>query len=194
MDAQNIPDEMGWDRKKLQDIPISRAYIKNSDKPELARSIFDNNEHQALFMGDLNPNMIKRVWINPPTERGYANTMKSYQPVSVKEFLRMYRDKEWVMGNDSNYKPIYSKIRKEKLFNPNDNVETFDDLINAFAEHSSRKKSTERAKENLEFMGFFDNPPSNYAIDCMRRLLYPRQIIQLYGKDFFDKYFNRLGQ
>lgn len=37
--------------------------ISKSDRPELAQTIFDNPEHQALYIGDLNPNMIKRVWI-----------------------------------------------------------------------------------------------------------------------------------
>lgn len=39
-------------------------FISKSDRPELAETIFDNPEKQALYIGDLNPNMIKYVWYN----------------------------------------------------------------------------------------------------------------------------------
>jgi hypothetical protein len=39
-------------------------YIAKSDRPELAETIFDNSERQALYIGDLDPNMIKYVWYN----------------------------------------------------------------------------------------------------------------------------------
>ena len=39
-------------------------FINKSDRPELAEVIFDNPEHQALYIGDLDPNMIKYVWYN----------------------------------------------------------------------------------------------------------------------------------
>jgi len=38
--------------------------VAKSDRPELGQTIFDNAERQALFIGDLNANMIKYVWYN----------------------------------------------------------------------------------------------------------------------------------
>ena len=192
-DSKSIKDIDDYDFKNNKDRTISMSHVRDSDKPELARSIFMNREHQALFMGDLNPNMIKRIWVNQQQEDGYVHSNQSYQPMTVKEFIKKYGNKEWWVGNDNNYQPRYSKFRKEKLFNPNDDVNSFDDLIKASA-NERKDKSIENAKKNLDFMGFFENPPSQYAIDCMKRLLYPKQIIQLYGKEFFDSHFNRLGQ
>lgn len=37
----------------------------------MALYVFDNMEHQALFMGDLNPNMIKYVWVKENGEQQY---------------------------------------------------------------------------------------------------------------------------
>ncbi len=49
-------------RQKAGESPYD--YISKSDRPELATTIFDNPERQALYIGDLNPNMIKAVWYN----------------------------------------------------------------------------------------------------------------------------------
>jgi hypothetical protein len=48
----------------------------------------------------------------------------------------------------------------------------------------------------LDDVGFFDGEKLLYntSTDYIRELFWPKQIIQLFGKDFFDKYFNRLGQ
>ena len=49
-------------RQKSGESPYD--HISKSDRPELAETIFDNPERQALYIGDLNPNMIKYVWYN----------------------------------------------------------------------------------------------------------------------------------
>ena len=49
-------------RQKSGESPYDQ--ISKSDRPELAQTIFDNSEKQALYKGDLDPNMIKRVWYN----------------------------------------------------------------------------------------------------------------------------------
>jgi hypothetical protein len=48
----------------------------------------------------------------------------------------------------------------------------------------------------MEECGFFDGEKLLYntSIEYITSLFWPKQIIQLYGKEFFDKYFNRLGQ
>ena len=49
-------------RQKYGESPYD--FISKSDRPELANTIFDNPERQALYIGDLDPNMIKSVWYN----------------------------------------------------------------------------------------------------------------------------------
>lgn len=79
-DARNVPDEDYFDFSKKKDIKLDKSYIRNSDKPAMAKSIFDNYEHQALFMGDLNPNMIKYVWVCENGQSQYQRyTEKVYE-------------------------------------------------------------------------------------------------------------------
>lgn len=60
-------------------------YVKKSWNPAMAARIFMNNEHQALFYGDLNPNMIKRFWVRErkPNSK-YISTNDSFVPYTVK--------------------------------------------------------------------------------------------------------------
>ena len=43
---------------------VEKNILANSDNPAISRKNFLMNcEHQALFVGNLNPNMIKRFWV-----------------------------------------------------------------------------------------------------------------------------------
>ena len=190
-DAQNLEDDDYYvDGKKHN---LSMSHVRNSDKPELANSIFRNNEHQALFMGDLNPNMIKRIWVNLPGDNGYVHTSNAYRPMSVREFLKTFGNKEWIdydYGRNRKY-----KIKKTRLFDPAENVNSFDDLIDRlYSKENNYFKTREEAAQCLKDQGMLQSPPSDYAYDTIKYELWPRQIIQLYGKDYFDKNFNKLKQ
>lgn len=190
-DAQNLEDDYYYvDGKKHN---LSMSHVRNSDKPELANSIFMNNEHQALFMGDLNPNMIKRIWVNLPGDNGYVHTSNAYRPMSVREFLKTFGNKEWIdydYGRNRKY-----KIKKTRLFDPAENVNSFDDLIDRlYSKENNYFKTREEAAQCLKDQGMLQSPPSDYAYDTIKYELWPRQIIQLYGKDYFDKNFNKLKQ
>lgn len=193
-DALNTKDDYYYDDKhKRRD--ISMDHVRKSDKPEMADRIFNNAEHQALFMGDLNPNMIKRIWVKLPQADGYTHSYDSYQPMSVKQFLRQFKDKEWQDGYDRNYNPQYRKIRKEKLFYPNEDVKSFDDVIDRIWQNEKQfYNSREEVEKMLNDWGMLQTPPSDNAYDIIKNELWPKQIIQLYGKDYFNNNFNRLGQ
>lgn len=190
-DAQNLEDDDYYVNGKKHN--LSMSHVRNSDKPELANSIFRNNEHQALFMGDLNPNMIKRIWVNLPGDNGYVHTSNAYRPMSVREFLKTFGNKEWIdydYGRNRKY-----KIKKTKLFDPAENVNSFDDLIDRlYSKENNYFKTREEAAQCLKDQGMLQSPPSDYAYDTIKYELWPRQIIQLYGKDYFDKNFNKLMQ
>ena len=200
--ALSTPDETAtnWFTDKngnrgFKDIVLSKDYIRNSSKPELAQSIFDNNEHQALFMGDLNPNMIKRVWVKMPTTDNngdtYISSADNYVPMSRKKFYKMVKNMEFNYGYGKR-----EKVRSEKLFNPNDDVVSKENVAKRYHNRFS-SGSLENTMNMLEHIGFFDdgeNLLKFMSVDGIMRLFWPKQIIQLYGKDFFDKYFNRLGQ
>ncbi len=61
--------------------------VSKSDRPELAATIFDNPEKQALYIGNLNPNMINSVWYNEILHKN-NRTNGSWERMSRKEFIR----------------------------------------------------------------------------------------------------------
>jgi hypothetical protein len=204
--ALSTPDETFTDwftdkngNRNFKKKVLSKAYIRDSSKPELAKSIFDNNEHQALFMGNLNPNMIKRVWVNLPKKHDdgdtYISSTENYVPMSRKKFYRLVKNMEFYVEG---YYNKYSKIDNQKLFNPNDDVISKENVAKKYYERFDRMHgdSLEDTVKWLDDVGFFDGEKLLYntSIDYIRELFWPKQIIQLFGKDFFDKYFNRLGQ
>ncbi|MFW6246724.1 MAG: hypothetical protein ACOC22_00915 [bacterium] len=84
--------------------------ITNSDRPELAYSLYENPERQALFVGDLNPNMIRRFWV------AEKRTIDSgWNKMSRTEFLNKFYDEEKIKtgGRQDSF---YDK--KDKLFSP----------------------------------------------------------------------------
>ena len=182
-DARNVPDEDYFDFSKKKDIKLDKSYIRNSDKPAMAKSIFDNYEHQALFMGDLNPNMIKYVWV-------CENGQSQYQRYTEKDFLRKY-------GNVKGIQKKSMRFKKEKLFQPNEGVKSWDEVINRIVKQDEGQPwamSREEIIDTLREYHVMDNPTSDFALSYIKQIFWPRQIIQLYGKDFFNKYFNRLEQ
>ena len=130
-----------------------------------------------------------------PREDGYVHTDDSYQPMSVREFLKQFKNKEWCDGTDYKGNWRYSKITKEKLFDPAENVNSFDDLVDRlYQKEKEYFKDRNNAVQTLKNLGMLQSPPADSAYNTIKYELWPRQIIQLYGKDYFDKNFNRLGQ
>ena len=198
--AMSTPDETFSDfsidkngNRKYKDITISKGYIRDSSKPEMAKDIFDNYEHQALFMGDLNPNMIKRVWVKLRDRDENDPLRYNYIPMSRKAFYKMVKNMEFYGDYGRR-----EKIRNQKIFNPNDDVISKDNVAKKYWERFDRMHgdSLEDTKQWLEDNGFFDGEKLLYntSMDYIRAILWPKQIIQLYGMDFFKKYFDRLGQ
>lgn len=87
--------------------------ITNSDRPELAYSLYEGSEKQALFIGDLNPNMIKRFWI---AEKNTINT--NWNKMNRTEFLKKFYDEEQIKKS-SRENSFYDK--NDKLFLPAEN-------------------------------------------------------------------------
>lgn len=71
-------------RQKAGESPYD--FISQSDRPELADVIFDNPEKQALYIGDLDPNMIKSVWYNETLHKE-RRTNGEWIRLSRKDFI-----------------------------------------------------------------------------------------------------------
>lgn len=142
-------------------------YISKSDRPELAETIFENAEKQALFVGDLDPNMIKYVWYN---ERLHKDRMLggSWTRMKRADFLKKV---------DTNYQDTRSF-----KYLPNENFE-FDKFV---------KKRFKGDYNNRILQSFLKSLPKD-EFELAEYGFYPKQIkqfMQLQDEGFFDKYIN----
>lgn len=149
--------------------------IRNSDRPELAWALYDGPERQALFVGDLNPNMIRVFWVNEKmkNERRYGG---KWERLTRKEFLNRYDNdenlKQKYVGND---KPEYSDNyydKNQKMFQPAEDFNT--DVFKARLE-----------KEGYDYDEVVDTYIKNWDDHMMSTLFYPKQIEQI--KKIFNK-------
>ena len=181
-------------------------HVRNSDNPAMASNIFDNREHQALFIGDLNPNMIKRFWVKRfASGPGYGPTDKQYEPMSRSEFLREFGNEEFYndYGNYNKIKP------SERLFQPNEDFTSIEDMADRQIKDDLKyRKKFVKLCIDREFKGNFDawynheyeELINNYK-DCIKhedayvfkQILWPKQLYQLFGKDTYNEYFDRFG-
>lgn len=86
------------------------AAIKNSDRPELASSLFMSGETAALFIGELDPNSIKRIWVS----KNPKSTLSDYERLTRKEFIEKFK-KEYDEATGSYNTP---KDISYRLFKP----------------------------------------------------------------------------
>lgn len=180
-------------------------YVRNSDNPAMANSIFNNNEHQALFLGNLTPDMIKRFWVMP--FQGNIPQSETYQPMNLREFLKTYGDDEYY---DERMRG-YSKINYgDKLYGPQEDFTGLEDFARRFMGHEYNK----RPKWHQRKMARYNNSEDKYIsdvvqsaqryiidqpdADMLRMFMWPKQIRQALGDDkymeLFDKYGIGMGQ
>lgn len=97
--------------------------ISKSDRPELGQTIFGNYEKQALFIGDLNPNMIKYVWYNEVRHKE-RRTNGPWVRYTRKDFVNMMKGEHKTVTN--NVDKQYSYGKSGRMFKP---AEDFDETI-----------------------------------------------------------------
>ena len=158
-------------------------YVRNSDNPAMAQNIFHNNEHQALFVGDLNPNMIKRFWV--------LDTRKDsrWRKYSVQDFLKLYGNTE-IQQN----KYQFHHFPDDKLYMPNEDFQGWNDFWQRYASEinsSPLRKKNPKTIEDIKKSNFwlFDKP--NYHF--LDSIFWPKQLIQIYGVEWYREHFNPLS-
>ena len=149
--------------------------ISQSERPELANTLFGFGESQALFIGHLNPNRIARVWLR-------NNQNGQLTKVSREEFLKRNKGFEF-KGNRDNESSISSRrvFRVDEEFDPNKFVQNFVDRYGGRWSFDEAKKALVR--------GF-----GNKNIDVMKRELHryiwPKQMpeaLRWLGKEYRNK-------
>lgn len=124
-------------------------FVRDSDRPELAWSLYLSGEPQALFQGNLNPNSIRAIWISSDPGR----TNKPYIRYNRKEVLDLYH----TSGIPTRYGRPYkssadrnsesARDAKRKVVAPREDV-TFDSFIDAL----QKNRAGHLSKENLEYI------------------------------------------
>ena len=150
--------------------------IANSDRPELAWALYDGPEKQALFVGDLNPNMIRAFWVNEKLRKERLTNGK-WERLSRDEFLKRYDKDEFLKfkqavhrpGKETEYQDMYTDSyydKKHKLFMPAEN----------FSEEELRKRLK---KEDWDYDEFLQAYILNWDNGVMHASFYPKQIQQI---------------
>jgi hypothetical protein len=101
-------------------------FVRDSDRPEVAAALI-GNERQALFVGNINPNMIKAIFFGESGRHGYSPDR--LERISRQEFLNKFETHEPerdYRGGYTDKGEQYHK-KKERIFKPNDdfNMEIF---------------------------------------------------------------------
>jgi hypothetical protein len=120
-DAEN-PRERGIEAAREKAKQSKQDYIRNSDRPELADSLYNNYEKQALYVGDLDANSIRAIWVNKDMKKD--GRYSTYDRMSVKEFLKTYP-----------FKP--SSEHRNKLFTPREEFDV-DVMLDRFKKRFDR--------------------------------------------------------
>lgn len=144
------------EKSKLSDV----EFINKSDRPEVTNSLY-GSENQALFVGDVNPNMVKAVWVGESGKYGYKP--KKLDRVSVKEFLGMFDEHEPKDRNSLQSHKYHSG--RKKFFKPNDDI-NIEDLDRVAIE-------TGYADDGIELIGLLKNEK------ILKQYFWPKQIEQI---------------
>ena len=171
-------------------------YVRNSDNPAMAERIFNNVEHQALFIGNLNPNQIKRFWV----KKNGSN--KSYIPLSRKQFLKQFGNKNFQEYTNNGYKNYKIERDNNKPYLPNEDFISFEDMARRELELFYKDKPKLRARYNNEqylnkiqdiannYRNYYEDSIKNqnyYNLRHFSSMLYPKQLRQLFGNELYNE-------
>jgi len=146
-------------------------FIRLSDRPELAESLYLNSENQALFVGNLNPNMIKAVWYN--SKEKYNDPWKRFttkeftKKFSLKKDKYKYPHRQYLPNDEFTIEDF-----KRRVFKFSKTPQEAEEMFQNYLEHYLNDKYANRYE--LRQMGFF---PKQIA-----------EILRLRDTNDFDKW------
>lgn len=152
-------------------------FVSKSDRPEVAYTLV-YLENQALFTGDLNPNMINSIWYGK-SEKGHGYNPSQLTKMSRLQFLKQFDTHEPerdVMGNFTPAGDDYYN-KQNRIFKPNDN---FDE--EKFLQGIINKEWAETPEEAKRVVQKVIKKDSHY----IEQLMWPKQVTQAKQQGFFD--------
>lgn len=166
-------------------------FVAQSDNPAMAERIFNNNENQALYYGDIMPNQIKRFWWK---KKGTEN----YIPLSLRQFIRKF-------GNYTYDRTEYGRtstvrIDREKLYYPNESWDGPEGFAERMRKSDAAKgwpwdESTQQycidIAKQWESAGYGNEELDMSSLEMMKQFLFPKQMLDILGKDRYREYFDR---
>ena len=165
-------------------------FISYSDNPAMAERIFDNGEHQSLFFGQLDPNQIKRFWVKRK-DNGYK-----WQKYNLAQFLKTFGNMEFYDGRDYKGNETYRTVKRQKLFRPNEDFTSLEDMMEREMKMTASKLYDKRKNNgtlNQEIQRYVDSfkerilNNNGFIYYFIKDYLYPKQAIQLLGKDRYNE-------
>jgi len=145
--------------------------ISKSDRPDLAETLFNNTENQALFIGELDPNSIRAVWVNPTPDKD--SRFSTFRRLSRRDFLKEYGDKDKIQKYDyRGSRTIDDDTQlKGRILKPRDEFK-LDDFLNKLQKRFPQGGSVEEDKnELLEIL-------SKENDSTLLTYLWPQQVIE----------------
>lgn len=134
------------------------TFINQSDRPEVATSLVIG-EPQALFVGDLNPNMIKNVWFGKSGD--YGKRIKNFKRISRNDFLNRFKEYKFEKdynGNRSTKEQEFD-TKKDKILNPNDefSMDSVELYLKKHKRYYDNYSDAESFMKDLIRFGYVDN-------------------------------------
>lgn len=149
---------------RLRNSTHPKNNIAQSDRPELAQTLLDDSENQALFIGDLNPNMIRAYWVND-TRIKLNRIDGDWRRISRHE-LQDYAD--GFVERDKDDRDYYT--RKGKVFLPNDDF-SMDALVKKYIKFSDMRDCFTKEIKKAQ-------AGDQQALQSLSFILHPKQIQQ----------------
>jgi hypothetical protein len=163
--------------------------VSQSDRPELAQTLFENPERQALVVGDINPNMIKGFWVNDVRRGRRYGGRYEFHP--RKQFIAKYYSEDEIsttrLTANGSHKEIDEDYRRreKKLFSPAEDftIELLKKrILDKLVRRKGRKVQPEKEATEVEnmydiFMDDYLEPKRYYSFS--RDYLHTKQIKQL---------------
>lgn len=139
---------------------VNYPHIENSDSPGLANSLTNSFEFQALYYGDIEPNMIKRFWVKLRGE-------KNFTPYSHKEFVSTFCNDGY---KNNNY--------DWKLYTPTEDFKGEDDFIERYNQKFGRLGGAEDFIQKFwQHIGNNEEIPY-LEIRTLGQFMWPKQMTQ----------------
>lgn len=90
--AEYFNDDNDRENKRIQNREEAKnsqhKSIRDSDRPELAKLLYQDSEQQALFIGNLNNNSVRAIWVSNTPDR--ASDYSQFTRMTPKEFLKKF--------------------------------------------------------------------------------------------------------